>query len=449
MKAFLKHTLALGLLAAAATASQAQTPARGFSLEGAVIDSRNGNSLGVVNERGDLATLFRAQKAMTFGILRAAGVSLDQLSPEVRARIERFQTTNVEAFRAFSQGLDLKDEGRFAEARESFKRAAELDPSFGLAAEQQQSMPDITISTTLQMRAVMQAAAGAAVDRGKATYVVDLSRAIAALQAGQTVVAVPSAAETARKEAQDYTSNPAGSTSNNLPVQVVALAYGIDQDTSTPRNLAGSSEWRGSEVRTSAGQLELIRTTTGGILANRGGASTAPSQQALLPDGTTAYWGRWNSTPGASATVRVSGDDKVAPSLGQVDFVYGDATRTMPTVATGTFTPTGGSLANVSGTIGVDFSSRQVTLQNLGFQANGLAFSGLNGSASYAAGAGAGGFQGNYTSGACSGCTAFNPLASVFNGNFIGRNANGLVFSTILLTGGGGTASGVHLFTRP
>jgi hypothetical protein len=263
------------------------------------------------------------------------------------------------------------------------------------------------------------------------------------------VVAVPSAAETARKEAQDYTSNPAGSTSNNLPVQVVALAYGIDQNTSTPRNLAGSSEWRGSEVRTSAGQLELIRTTTGGILANRGGASTAPSQQALLPDGTTAYWGRWNSTPGASATVRVSGDDKVAPSLGQVDFVYGDATRTMPTVATGTFTPTGGSLANVSGTIGVDFSSRQVTLQNLGFQANGLAFSGLNGSASYAAGAGAGGFQGNYTSGACSGCTAFNPLASVFNGNFIGRNANGLVFSTILLTGGGGTASGVHLFTRP
>ena len=128
MKTFMKHTLALGLLAAAATASQAQTPARGFSLEGAVIDSRNGNSLGVVNERGDLATLFRAQKAMTFGILRAAGVSLDQLSPEVRARIERFQTTNVEAFRAFSQGLDLKDEGRFAEARESFKRAAELDP---------------------------------------------------------------------------------------------------------------------------------------------------------------------------------------------------------------------------------------------------------------------------------------------------------------------------------
>ena len=45
------------LLTALAGSVHAQ---RGFSLEGAVIDSRNGNSLGVVNERGELATLWRA-----------------------------------------------------------------------------------------------------------------------------------------------------------------------------------------------------------------------------------------------------------------------------------------------------------------------------------------------------------------------------------------------------
>ena len=157
----LKPILIAALLATASPALWAQ----GFALEGAIIDSRTGASLGVVTERGDLSALFRAQKAMTFGILRSAGISLEQLSPELRSRIERFQTTNVEAFRAFSQGLDLKDQGKFAEAREFFKRAAELDPNFSLAAEQQQSMPDVNLLNSVQTRAVLAAAAGAAVDQ--------------------------------------------------------------------------------------------------------------------------------------------------------------------------------------------------------------------------------------------------------------------------------------------
>jgi len=117
MKTLLKSSAAAALWACSAAAF-----AQGFALEGAVIDSRDGKSLGVVSERGELASLFRAQKSMTFGILRSAGISLEQLSPDIRARIERFATTNVEAFRAFSQGLDLKDQGKFAEAREFFRR---------------------------------------------------------------------------------------------------------------------------------------------------------------------------------------------------------------------------------------------------------------------------------------------------------------------------------------
>jgi hypothetical protein len=42
----------------------------------------------------------------------------------------------------------------------------------------------------------------------------------------------------------------------------------------------------------------------------------------------------------------------------------------------------------------------------------------------------------------------------VFTGNFVGRSADGLVFSTIMLTGNGtgngtDTASGVQLFKKP
>ena len=437
------------LCLASGSAALAQGRTQGFALEGAVIDSRNGDSLGVVSERGDLSAVFKAQKTMTFGILRAAGISLDQLSPEVRAKIERFQTSNVEAFRAFSQGLDLKDQGRFSEARDSFKRAAELDPGFGLAVEQQQSMPDVNVSTALQLRAVMQAAAGAAVERGKVAYVVDLSRALAALQSGLTVVTVPAVNENPQlNAANEYTSNQAGSTANALPNQVVSLSLGYDVNTANPRSLTSPSVWRGADVRATAGTLEQIRTAAEGVVADRGGAAAVNSGQATLSDGTVAYWGSWLSTPGGSAAVRVSGQLQTAPSLGQVDYVFADATRTVPTTASATFTPAGGLLQGVSGNIAVNFATRSVALQNLGFQIGSLAFTGLNGTASYEATAASGAFNGRYSSGACSGCAAFTPTSSVFNGNFVGTQANGLAFSTLLNTGNG-IASGVHLFTRP
>lgn len=436
-----------GLFCGAAAWAQVRTG--GFALEGAVIDSRSGDSLGVVNERGDLSAVFKAQKAMTFGILRAAGVSLDQLSPEVRAKIERFQTSNIEAFRAFSQGLDLKDQGRFSEARDSFRRAAELDPGFGLAVEQQQSMPDVNVSSALQLRAVMQAAAGAAVDRGKVAYVVDLSRALAALQSGLTVVAVPAVNESAqRSAANEYTSNQAGSTANALPNQVVSLSLSYDVNTANARSLTSPSVWRGADVRASAGSLEQIRTAAEGVVADRGGAATANAGQVALADGTVAYWGSWLSAAGTTAAVRVSGQLQTAPSLGRVDYVFADATRNVPATASATFTPTGGLLQGVSGNIAVNFATRSVALQNLGFQVGSLAFSGLNGNATYDATAASGAFNGRYSSGTCSGCTAFTPTSSVFNGNFVGTQANGLVFSTLLNTGSG-FASGVHLFTRP
>jgi hypothetical protein len=42
---------------------------------------------------------------------------------------------------------------------------------------------------------------------------------------------------------------------------------------------------------------------------------------------------------------------------------------------------------------------------------------------------------------------AFAPEASAFGGNFVGNEANGLVFTSILQTGKG-TVSGLHLFKK-
>lgn len=445
----MKKDLLHCLLATAAVAATGNAVAQGFALEGAVIDSRNGSSLGVVTERGELAALFRAQKAMTFGILRSAGISLDQLSPDVRARIERFQTTSVEAFRAFSQGLDLKDQGKFAEAREFFRRAAELDPSFALAAEQQQSMPDVNLTSAVQLRAVIAAASGAAVDRGKATYVVDLARAVAAVQAGQTVVLVR---DTTREIQQvEFSTNPPGSSGQFLANQSVGLVYNFSNNANQNIGLiASAGEWRADDVRLGGGTLETLGSTGSGFIASRGNAATASTGSQALADGTVAYWGSWLSTPTNSASISASGSAPLrAPTLGPVDWLVAEAPRVMPGSGTATYTPTGGpSMSNVTGNIGVNFASREVTLQNLGFQTGGLTFSGLNGQTNYAANSAAGAFTGNYSSGLCTGCVAFNPQSSSFAGSFAGAQAQGLLFSTFLLTGNG-TAAGTHLFTRP
>ena len=208
-------------------------------------------------------------------------------------------------------------------------------------------------------------------------------------------------------------------------------------------------------ARVSGGVLETAGTAASGFLAQRINAASSGTGSLALADGSTAYWGQWLSTPTASAALTLSGNRIVAPVLGRVDYVVGDAPRTMPTSGTAVFTPAGGpSMTGVNGTIAVNFVTRDVTLQNLGFQIGNLTFSGLTGSANYLpvsnlAAVGSGGFNGNYTGGQCAGCTAFNPQSSVFIGNFLGRDANGLAFTTFLATGGGGTAGGTHLFTRP
>ncbi len=431
--------------------------AQQFALEGAVVDSRDGSQLGLVSERGELATLFRAQKALTFGILRSAGISLDQLGPELRARIERLQTTNLDAFRAFAQGLDLKDQGRFTEAREQFRRAAELDPGFELATQQQQAMPDVNLGSSVQLRAAVAAAASTAVERGRAVYAVDLARAAAALQSGLTVVALPAGTDARRSDSGDdaLRNRSSQSSTSRTPTQLVGLAYTlVDGTISVASVLPG--EWSTSEVALgSAGALQAVGTRAGELQFRQDGATATPVQRAELTGGGVAYWGAWLSAPGASATLRTGTREVQSPQLGgRVDWIAADTPVALPGSGSFEFTPRGGSLQDVTGTIRVDMLQRQVRLNDLGFRIDGFTFSGLRGEASYNGNPdrdfASAPFTGRFEEGGrCPACPNFSPTASAFAGHFVGREAGGLVFSTVLSTGNGGTASGVHLFTRP
>ncbi len=438
-------------LAAAALLATAAAQAQNYRLEGAVIDSRDSRNLGVVSESGSIDSLFRAQKTMTFGILRAAGISLEQLSPEVRARIERFATTNLEAFRAFSQGLDLKDQGRFAEAREAFRRAAELDPSFTLAQEQQRAMPDVNAIGGVQLRAALAAAATTAVDKGKAVIAVDTGRALAALSQGATLLRVT--AEISADPTQNL-SRDSGAAGEFKPNIVAGYAFSLPLGTGDRVTVADVAEWRGDRHQLSGGTL-LSLGAAGSEVARRASASDGTGGSVALQDGSLAYWGAWLSAPGASAEVQSNGQTLRAPELQRFDYVHGQATRVMPSAGSFSFTPvaTAGSLQNTTGSIRVDFVQRTVALQNLGFNLGALGFSGLTGTATYdnttpGVGSASGAFRGSYTAGSCNGCVRFDATASTFGGSFIGRNADGLVFSTLLATGAA-PVGGVQLFVKP
>lgn len=437
------------LFLSAAALLCAQAWAQNFAVEGAVIDSRNGASLGVVSERGELASLFRAQKAMTFGILRSAGISLEQLSPEVRARIERFQTTNVEAFRAFSQGLDLKDQGRFAEAREQFRRAAELDPNFALAKEQQQSMPDINIGTGMQMRAVLAAAAGNAVDRSKVAVAVDAARAVAALQAGQTLV-MAQAQDVVYFDGNRLNYNRTQSQGSAAAQPSFATAFAVE-GSGNLITFSAASDFSVSEVQLASGVLQRLGGDDIGFNARLLNARSTGTGSVQLSDGSTAYWGSWNSTPTSTASLLLGSTVHTSPELGNFHWAVGDAMRAMPSSGTVLYTPSGGSLAGMTGTIGVDFTNRVATLNNLGFSIGNLVFSNLTATANFAATSS--GFAGLYTGGQCAGCTGFSATTSTFNAAFIGRSGAGLAFSTTMVsgpgTGTGGNAVGTQVLRGP
>lgn len=417
-----------------------------FELESALIESATSKALGGMKESGELATFFTAQKKMVYGVLNDIGITIESLPLDIRKKLDRFHTTNFEAFKMFSLGLNAQDEGKFAEAKAFFAKAVELDPNFELAGELNIAMPSTNIVGAVQLQAALAAAAQSATSSGKVQIEIDLAEAVAALQSGQTVVvgAKPDSSSNIVSASNPYTSNTADAGANYADRKVVGVRYNTTQGGTTV-SVAMTNEWKLDQVaQDNAG---LVRVgESGGFIANRDNANSSVASSLTLGDGSTVSWGNWQNGTGTSYTVSTA-NGPVASLGPQFQYMIGQATRTMPTTGTATFTPAGGFLNNVTGTIGADFLNGRVTLNNLGFDLGNLNFTNLNGNTSYSRDIGSGFFTGNYTSGSCADCAGFSPTASSFTGNFLGNNASGLMFSTILQTGSG-TSSGVHAFSR-
>lgn len=134
-------------------------------VDAAVVDVASAGVAGSAGASDALDRLFDLEKQVVFSIFGTLGI---QLSDQERAAINQRPTQNVQAFLAYSRGLEAEDNGDFNGAREAYGEAAGLDPSFRAATQGASAAGDLSIAaqqTTVQVEAVVvqnQAAEGGA-----------------------------------------------------------------------------------------------------------------------------------------------------------------------------------------------------------------------------------------------------------------------------------------------
>ena len=98
-----------------------------LQLDAALWEVQNANVADIGSRAGALSALFRLEKELVFSTLAAMGI---EPTEEERRRIDLIPTQNLQAFLAFSRGLEREDAGAFGEAARFYGQAAQLDPNF-------------------------------------------------------------------------------------------------------------------------------------------------------------------------------------------------------------------------------------------------------------------------------------------------------------------------------
>ena len=88
----------------------------------------------------NIDNLFRFQKTLVYDLVGGLGITL---TPEERERIEFIPTQNIQAFLAFSRGLEEEDKGNYAAAANHYRQAAVIDPGFQMALDRAEAAENI------------------------------------------------------------------------------------------------------------------------------------------------------------------------------------------------------------------------------------------------------------------------------------------------------------------
>ncbi|HMK38284.1 MAG TPA: hypothetical protein VK569_03020 [Bacteroidota bacterium] len=114
-------------------------------------DIGKGKSPSSLTQSDELANLFKVQKEIVFSVVKGMGIVLTR--EEIEA-IERIPTKNLQAFIAYSVGLEKEGQGDFGSASVYFKQASALDPAFAPAKAKSELSDAMNMSGTTKETAL-------------------------------------------------------------------------------------------------------------------------------------------------------------------------------------------------------------------------------------------------------------------------------------------------------
>lgn len=101
----------------------------------------------------ELSRLFDMEKALVFSIFERLGIPLTDAEREA---INERPTQNMQAFLAFSRGLEAEDRGDFEAAADAFNQAVQFDPGFRQAQQSANQASDMSAAATQTVAQVEQ-----------------------------------------------------------------------------------------------------------------------------------------------------------------------------------------------------------------------------------------------------------------------------------------------------
>jgi TolB-like protein len=101
-------------------------------VDAAIVNTQTSGVQGGAGTENTIDQLFTIQKHIVLQLFDSLGV---RLTTAERNAIEQRPTRSLQAFLAYSRGLQFEDQGRYNDAARSFGDAARIDPSFGIAAQ--------------------------------------------------------------------------------------------------------------------------------------------------------------------------------------------------------------------------------------------------------------------------------------------------------------------------
>ena len=118
-----------------------------LAVNATVIEASTASVAATATAQDRLQALFDLEKQVVFAIIEQMGV---ELAPAERARIAERPTQNVQAFLAYSRGLEAESRGNYMDALGSFREALTLDPSFNAAKSAVESSAQLSRGAAVQ-----------------------------------------------------------------------------------------------------------------------------------------------------------------------------------------------------------------------------------------------------------------------------------------------------------